>query len=77
MQEDEVIVLIDAQVSAGGDVPDSHGMEPVDVAAWPLGAGELQAPEGPSLGGHGATFIYDDAAGAGREGEKEMLGFAV
>ena len=54
---------VGSQVEAGGDVPDPHGVVPVDVPPRPLDPGQLQSPEGPRLLHHGAALVDDDADG--------------
>ena len=56
-------LLPHAKVEASGDVPDPHGVVPVDVPARPLDPGQLQSPEGPRLLHHGAALVDDDADG--------------
>jgi len=46
-------------------LPDSHGMVPVDVAARPLGAGQLQPPQRPRLLHHRPALVHHDAAQKG------------
>ena len=60
VQEHEFVLVVDAQVPAGGDVPEAHGVEPVDVPAGPLGARQLEPPERARLRCYGAPFVdYD------------------
>ena len=55
-------VLPDSEVEAGGDVADPHRVVPVDVAARPLGPGQLQPPQRARLLHHRASLVHDDAA---------------
>ena len=65
VEQDEVArrlrFQVGAQVEAGGDVPDPHGMVPVDISPGPLGARQLQAPKRPRLGQHAAALVHQHA----------------
>ena len=60
--EAEVHALLpDPEVEAGGDVSDPHGVVPVDVAARPLDARQLQPPQRPRLLHHRPALVHNDA----------------
>lgn len=61
MKEDEFVLAIDAQVTTGSDVSDTHGVEPVDVTTSPLCTGQLQSPQWPSLWRDWPALIGHDA----------------
>lgn len=68
VEQHEFVLVRDAEVPAGGDVPDAHGVEPVDVAASPLGPGQLETPEGSSLRGDRAALVHHNARGRREKG---------
>ena len=62
--EEEFVLVVDAEVPAGGDVSDTHRMEPVDVAARPFSPGQFQPPQRSGLGRDGTTLVHHNAGGA-------------
>lgn len=68
VEQHEFVLVCDAEVSARGDMSDAHRVEPVDVAARPLGPGQLQTPEGAGLGSDGAALVHHDAGDDGKSG---------
>ena len=59
IDEIEFVVLLDAEITAGREVPDPHRMQPVDETTGPLGTSELQPPERASLAHHAPAFVDD------------------
>lgn len=76
LHEVELVAVVDAQVAAGGDVPDAHGVVPVDEAARPLGARQLEAPQRARLAHHAAALVHHDAAKDTRAGRRSRTSLA-
>jgi hypothetical protein len=60
-QKTELRVFIGAEVESGGNVPQPHGVVPVDVPARPFDAGHLQTPKGAGLLHYTTTLINNNA----------------
>jgi len=53
----KLVILLHAKITSRRQVPDSHGMQPVNEAARPFRSGELQSPQRSRLTHYATAFV--------------------